>query len=1272
MVSIDSQKSPWSPEDAMELRGKISEENNHLDHIFHDESSSSGEESSLVGTRIDGFFDAAADMIQRHLRINVDGNDEDFDIDHIDDEEDDEYDDYDGDDDESEAFDYSVFSKHTVDSITSHHSGSRASNHDAGLRTQDKDLSKEKKNKGPSADNEKSLLQSGESAETSQNSTRSIDGAKGRTYDENQSCDGRCIDEKSFSGLRSIQEDNIDEEDSSGSHSAQETTVDDGSACSGNKSFGGRSYDERSFAGLRSVLQLESTDDDGDDDNDANNAWLPSSQQQFTDEKSASGLESTEEDANDEGSASGFQSLGMHSTQETTIEEASTSGLQSFGMHSTQDTTIDEGTTSGSRSFGLHSTQEATIDEGTTSGSGPSNLHSTQESTIDDGSTSGSGPSNLHSTPETSIDEGSRSVSQSLGLHSTQETTIDEGSTSGSQSFSLHSTQETTIDEGSTLDSPSFGIQSIQETTIETRSSFGLRPIQETPIDEKLINVDDFPKEEGLFGALSTNKRRFHNGQSRKGVHSMNEITCRKGHLSDGPSHATRSDDSRSNCETTYDEDTRNTSHDSDSAYFTDEYTNYDTTFTQSTMTSKYYPEVKVNERKKSLEKTKKEPEKSGFYIPKKTRDRVQHNPGSRFVDVRDYYIYSDENSIVTQSSFKKKDVKAPSSKGQTKSSDPKRRTKSSPQKRRMKVKRSTLIDKEIKENESYTEDYSMGCSMDEHTTVQSAIKRNGRKMKPYRTSPHLRAISDDVSQITMSVAMSNSYMDESFDGTNSLTTHQSHFENPLETCEECSQDYTATELDTSSVALLSGHSNLDDDRSGKKDSVFDQIRDMVWRKKKDKKEKENTRSQDLEQEGLNQARLLEIVKREAKLEEAAWKRIERRQSERKDADIRPQVQSNSEFNRFALKQSFAIEKLDESFFSQQNGDNSLIDSMPFAEDSKSTVSNATSDSVLMYNRERSQLLHNRRMARNIRQSPSKSTEDKIHKTTWRSSVSDVGVSTLDNHEKALEGFLTRKPASMEQGDVLARIPARGSTPRDKLRARMLARSKFAAIDSAKVKRDFFEKSAKCTEQVQAYGIVTKRNALKYKARAASPAALSSTGILKTMAPQLPIKPVHRLALDSPASSALKAKRVSFATPEKFEFVMKEDLEQLPLQSKGSSPKLNDSFDQLVQKRRHQRSPFQNAKKISGPTTQRSQPVTPNLYRNQSPRLLPPSGSNNSSPTSVLDLPSPEDSYSGSPRIANLELLEEQKAKKLVYGDDDDDDDVSSEQSSVLMDLSVV
>ena len=108
---------------------------------------------------------------------------------------------------------------------------------------------------------------------------------------------------------------------------------------------------------------------------------------------------------------------------------------------------------------------------------------------------------------------------------------------------------------------------------------------------------------------------------------------------------------------------------------------------------------------------------------------------------------------------------------------------------------------------------------------------------------PRLRAISDDVSQITMSVALSGN-MDESFADTNSLTTHMSHFENHLQTCEERSANSdNETNLDTSSIALLSGQSNLDDDQSGKGDSVFDQIRDMglsMLSNTKDKKNRED------------------------------------------------------------------------------------------------------------------------------------------------------------------------------------------------------------------------------------------------------------------------------------------------------------------------------------------------------------------------------------------------------------------------------------------------
>ena len=156
---------------------------------------------------------------------------------------------------------------------------------------------------------------------------------------------------------------------------------------------------------------------------------------------------------------------------------------------------------------------------------------------------------------------------------------------------------------------------------------------------------------------------------------------------------------------------------------------------------------------------------------------------------------------------------------------------------------------------------------------------------------------------------------------------------------------------------------------------------------------------------------------------------------------------------------------------------------MQHAEDSNSTVSNATSDSVL-YARERSQILYNRRMARNFRKSPlkptlgrpaqlplnapasdvgvslPKATEEWLAPSNVRASVSDVGVSSLRGHEKSLEGFLTR-PASVGQKSVLSTtpVPARGSTPRDKLRARMMARSKISAIDAAKVKRDFFAKS---------------------------------------------------------------------------------------------------------------------------------------------------------------------------------------------------------------------
>ena len=74
------------------------------------------------------------------------------------------------------------------------------------------------------------------------------------------------------------------------------------------------------------------------------------------------------------------------------------------------------------------------------------------------------------------------------------------------------------------------------------------------------------------------------------------------------------------------------------------------------------------------------------------------------------------------------------------------------------------------------------------------------------------------------------------------------------------------------------------------------------------------------------------------------------------------------------------------------------------------------------------------------------------------------------------------------------------------------------------------------------------------------------------------------------------------------------------------------------------------------------------MFIHQSPHSKAPGG--NSSPTSVLDLPSPQDSFSDSPRISNLDFLEQEKAKKQDY--DVHDDGSSSEQSSILMDLSVL
>eukprot|EP00957_Ditylum_brightwellii_P162833 12399680-Ditylum_brightwellii.AAC.1 len=229
-------------------------------------------------------------------------------------------------------------------------------------------------------------------------------------------------------------------------------------------------------------------------------------------------------------------------------------------------------------------------------------------------------------------------------------------------------------------------------------------------------------------------------------------------------------------------------------------------------MTSNNDPKIKITQKKKNIIRNKVQ-KKSGFYVPNKTRHDGKKKPGSNFVDVRDYFIYSDENSIVTQSSLqRKKDVKS-SSRKQTKAAEP-GQTESSywRMKKKMKVKRRAV--KQIKEEESYdSEDQSVDTdtrlsSVDGRSTVLStgtSIDDGSRSETVSCHEPRLRAISDDVSQITMSVALSGN-TDESFADTNSLTTYTSHFEHHLQTCEERSANSDdKTNLDTSSIALLSG-----------------------------------------------------------------------------------------------------------------------------------------------------------------------------------------------------------------------------------------------------------------------------------------------------------------------------------------------------------------------------------------------------------------------------------------------------------------------------------